>query len=1245
MNSARLRVLIHLTILSLVTAVLPSNPIVRSSQREQKAAENSLTFARREEAYRANNLGVALLEQYNAKEAAASFSRALEIDSNLTIARLNLSIALYYLSDSTGAAREAQKVAAQIPEGPHPHYMLGLVARAQNRIDDALAEFQKVLAIDPNDAATNVNVGQLYVQQKKYSEAVAAFRTAIRAEPYNETALYNLGLLLTRTGAKEEGQQLIQRFQRFRQSGAGRSLGTNYLEQGRYAEAIVSTGSEPELLDRVTPDVKFVDATAAMLPAPADPRASGRLASPEHTLGLILKPGDMSDPTRIDLIKHEIAARLGGNLAPLDYDGDGDLDLFVVSPTSQRLYRNNVGRFIDVTGNLGGISENFKGVGVGAVAGDYDNDGKPDLFVIRYGNVSLYHNDGNGKFSDVTAEMGIPVYSFLPSSVAFVDVDHDGDLDIFIAGLADLTKMLKASETGRARAAIKFPADFAGAPNMLLRNNGVTFTDITVKAKVAGSSGHAVAVVPTDYDNRRDVDLLVVNYGAAPELFSNQRDGSFSSVTPDVGLDVPGYYTCVAAGDINKDGYTDFFFSSDLTDLPKSKSVTGAMVGGLFAMSDSRGRFILKPGPIGSALAGAAQFLDYDNDGLLDLVAVSRRGVRIWRNLGNDWEDVSEFALAKELAHGAVVLGRGLSAADLDGDGDIDLIVRGAAGELRVLRNDGGNRNHSIRVNLKGRVSNRSAVEAKIEMRAGSLAQKLEIYSASPAPAPADIIFGLGKRQSPDVVRVLWPAGIVQAETQIATSTAARQGHSITLNVTELDRKPSSCPYLYTWNGRQFEFVTDFMGGGEMGHFEEAGRYNTPDADEYVRIRDDQLQEQNGKFEIRVTNELEEATFVDRLQLLAIAHPAATEVYPHEGMTDPPKPFKLFVTNRVRPPLSAFDDHGRDVLDRIAKLDRRYPDDFRLDRIRGYAEEHTLTMELPRGESRVQSQESKVRLTQSSINRQTLDIGHRTLDRTLLLLTGWTDYAWSSDNVAASQAGKTLRPPALEVKDKSGRWRTVIDNIGIPVGRPQTVTVDLTGKFLSGSRDVRIVTNMRIYWDQILVDTSRGDNPTQVTKLDPLVADLNWRGFSRELTPDGREPFGYNYHHVAFTSPWKVMTGHYTREGNVLELLSESDDIFVISRPGDELRISFDATRLPFLAAGWKRTFLLYANGFSKEMDINSASPDQVAPLPFHGMSRYPYKWPEHYPLTDERRKYIEQYNTRVVTSPVPSINTAIVQR
>jgi hypothetical protein len=238
-----------------------------------------------------------------------------------------------------------------------------------------------------------------------------------------------------------------------------------------------------------------------------------------------------------------------------------------------------------------------------------------------------------------------------------------------------------------------------------------------------------------------------------------------------------------------------------------------------------------------------------------------------------------------------------------------------------------------------------------------------------------------------------------------------------------------------------------------------------------------------------------------------------------------------------------------------------------------------------------------------------------------------------------------MKPPSLQVKDEAGNWRTVIEDIGIPVGRPQTVTVDLTGKFLSQNREVRIVTNMRIYWDQILIDTSDGKTTSQVVRLDHFQADLRWRGFSAELTPDSREPFGYDYQEISFLSPWKVMTGHYTREGDVRELLLKTDDMFAICRPGDEISLSFDATALPPLPAGWTRTFLLYADGFSKEMDINSASPDQVSPLPFHGMSRYPYRWPERYPLTEARRQYIEKYNTRVVTAPVASMSSLLFNR
>ncbi len=408
-----------------------------------------------------------------------------------------------------------------------------------------------------------------------------------------------------------------------------------------------------------------------------------------------------------------------------------------------------------------------------------------------------------------------------------------------------------------------------------------------------------------------------------------------------------------------------------------------------------------------------------------------------------------------------------LAVADLDADGDEDALLA-TPSALRRLQNEGGNRHRSFAVQLDGRVSNKGGVGAKVEIRAGNLRQKIETSSAVPMAAPADVVFGLGPRKAPDAVRVIWVSGIVQTETEMGAS--GEPGRRAALAVNELDRKPSSCPYLYAWNGQRFEFLTDFLGAGEIGYYVAPGVRSDPDPVEYVRIAPGRLAPRDGRYELRVTNELEEVLYLDRLRLLALDHPADVEVHPDEGMTDPPKPFRLFATRDPRTP-RATDHRGRDVTARLARTDRSFVDDLPLERIRGYAKEHALTFDL-----------------------SSLPPSH-----TVLLLTGWTDYAFSSDNVAAHQAGLASKPPRLEVEGADGTWTTAVEQVGIPVGRPQTIVVDLAGR-LGPSRRARVVTSMRVYWDQAAVAAPAPDVALAPVALDPLRADLGERGFSAVAT-------------------------------------------------------------------------------------------------------------------------------------------------
>ncbi len=1102
--------------LAAAAAVLPS--AARRPDAQAGAERPALTM---ESAHRANNIGVAYLEQFDFTAAARSFRQAIDLAPDLAIARLNLAIALFYAGEIEPARRAAEAVRATPATRLHADYVLGLVARAGNRTADAIEAFTRVQRADPDDLGTAINLGQLLTQEQRFAEAVDAFRRATRLEPYHATAAYGLATALLRSGAREEGAAAMARFQRLRASGHATSFSQVYLEQGRYAVAMASTGAEPELVDPGVPAVTFTDATAAALPGP-----------------------------------HAGAAR-GATL--FDVDGDGDLDLAVAGAAGVLLFRNDAGRFTDVTAQAGlsGAKD-----ATGTVFGDYDNDDRADLFVLSPARPALFRQEPGGRFTDVTdAAAGTALATARGTTTAsWLDADHDGDLDLL-------------------------------APPLLLRNNGNgTFADIAAASGLA-IAPRALAVVPTDYDNRRDVDVLVAPAGQPARLMRNMRDGTFADAAAEARLDAATAAACVAVGDVNKDGFTDAFFCR-------------AGAPGLWASSDGRGHFAVSEAHPGTTNAAAALLVDYDIDGLLDLVTSGPDGLHVLRNAGTAWIDATARAVGEaRVAAGADAT---LAAGDLDGNGTPELIAAGANG-VRVFRNSGGHR-RSLRVRLSARVSNRSAVGARVEIRAGSLRQQIETVSATPAPTASDIVFGLGHRRSADVVRVLWPAGILQAE---VAEESAEPPPSALVTIRELDRKPSSCPYLFTWNGTRFEFVTDFLGGGELGYWVAPGVRSTPDPDEYVRIESTQLRPRDGRYELRVTNELEEAVFLDRVQLLAVDHPEGTAVYPREGMGATPPPFELYATRGAQPPAAAADEHGHDVLERVSAIDRRYPDDFALERIRGYAAPHSVTLTLPPRAANA---------------------------RVLLLLTGWTDYAFSRDNVAASQAGLRLVAPSLEWRGPDGRWRTAIEDIGVPVGRPQTVPVDLTGLLPPAANEVRVSTAMRIYWDRILVDTSGLPAPVDVVRLEPVGASLRWRGFSAELSPDGREPFGYDYARTSPISPWKLMPGRYTREGDVRELLTGVDDLFVVSRPGDDIALAFDASAVPPLRHGWARTFLLYANGYSKEMDPHSSSPDTLGPLPFHRMTQYPYAAPERYPDGGRHREYVERYNTRIVPKALPPL-------
>ena len=454
-----------------------------------------------------------------------------------------------------------------------------------------------------------------------------------------------------------------------------------------------------------------------------------------------------------------------------------------------------------------------------------------------------------------------------------------------------------------------------------------------------------------------------------------------------------------------------------------------------------------------------------------------------------------------------------------------------------MLENRGGNRNRSFALRLRGRVSNRDGVGAKVEIRAGSLRQKLETSAAVPMAAPADVVFGLGAREAPDAVRVIWVSGIVQTEVEIR---ARRREPGAGVELVELDRKPSSCPYLYAWNGERFEFVTDFLGGGEMGYRLAPGVVSHPDPVEYVRIAPGRLVPRDGRYELRVTNELEEVLYLDRLRLVAIDHPEDVLVFPDEGMTEPPKAERLFAARDPRTP-RAFDHRGRDVTERLRGLDRVYVDELPIERIRGYAKQHALTLDLS-GPAR--------RRTRCCCS----PAGPTTPSRA----TTWPRTRPACARAAAARGrarGRLVgdRASSRSACPSAGRrrsWWTWPGSLG-------------------PSRRVRVVTTMRVLWDQAAVAapaSGRGSRArgARAGARRPARARLLGRGQPRPARAVGLRLRA----RVLALALEDAARPLHARGRRAARSSRASDDRFVVSKPGDELALSFDAAALPPLRPG-----------------------------------------------------------------------------
>ena len=1082
------------------------------------------------------------------------------------------------------AREKFDRVTTLVPDEPAGWANLGLLLVRQQDLDAGAGHLARAAALAPDNGAIQRLQGLTESRRGNLAQAVTHWRRALELDSQDAPAAYALALDLERQGGaanEAEGQRVLEQLIARRDNLAARieylriaakrgdapvlraglaplsplSIGWSGQTQEQLKQLAAASGGDPR-----TAAVRVAFLKNVLLREPSYRAALAELTTPGSEVGqpidrfLRLRNPEPA-PAPADTALTFSVQPLPGAAAPATWVGaapltaDGSPAMLVAG--ARALAVASAGREAACAGWANAAAAGVHPATVAAA--DLDYDFRVDLALAGSGGLCLLRQADGGSFIDVTAASALP--ASIVRAPAFgiwpADADTDGDLDLVLA----------PRET----------------PPIVLRNNGDgTFSPRTLFNGV----GKARGFVWADVDGEGVPDAAFVDDNGLLQVFINQRAGAFAGEPV-----TAAYGRAAALAAVEGAGELPF----ELLILDTAGTITRLTRN----VRDRRwqGVRLLQVDGLSGLAPGSARLLagDLDNNAAVDLIASGPAASRALLGSGGD----RFTALAAPLALAA----HGL--ADLDGDGRLELVGLSPTGQparasatgtkayrWQTFRPRAATATGDQRINSFG-------IGGEIEMRSGLHLQKQPIGSAL-------VHFGLGEAAGAEVVRITWPNGVLQAE----FDTRANQA------ITATQRLKGSCPWLFAWDGRTMSFVTDLIWRSPLGL--RINAQATADAsmtEDWVKLRGDQLAPRDGAYDLRITAELWETHFFDLTSLLAVDHPAGTEVFVDERFSLPAPKLEVVATGPVSPFAAVHDDGGHEVTELAATIDSRFIDFAGRGRYQGITRPHFVELELPEAAPRS--------------------------GPLWLIARGWVHPTDSSINVAISQ-GAHAAPEglSLQVADAAGRFRTVRAGLGFPAGKDKTILVDLAGLFPgSGARRLRLATNLEVFWDALGWAVGRPDVRLQPKALPLLTADLAYRGYSRTEQPSASVPERPRYTIEGTGQRWLDLEGYYTRFGDVRQLVGRVDDRYVIMNAGDELRLRFAEAAPP--AAGLVRDFVMIGDGWVKDGDYNTSFSRTVLPLPTHRTGRYDIapRQLEDDPVYRRHAGDFAEYHTRYVTA------------